>query len=129
MSAFILSNNHIAALVDFGSRHRAEYFFDNDWRAIYGREKTAGGILLNANYRSVNCRYDTAESGKFTFIEPARTYEPVEILKACDCYNYQACETEDYYQSEASAIIDAIRKAAICALPGYEEAPWEILGE
>jgi hypothetical protein len=35
------------------------------------------------------------------------------IHKACDCYDYQACENLDYDTTEASIIITLIREAAI----------------
>ncbi len=56
----------------------------------------------------------------------ARHYLPVEIIKACDCYDYQSCETPDWKDTEAYAIMQMLRKRAIYSLPGYEEAAWEI---
>ena len=49
---------------------------------------------------------------------------PVEIIKLCDCYDYQSCETRDWETTEAFAICAALRAAAIDSLPGYEDAPW-----
>lgn len=50
----------------------------------------------------------------------------VEVLKACDCYDYQSCETDDYHETTAAKLVDRIRKSAIGKLPGYEDAPWGI---
>jgi hypothetical protein len=51
---------------------------------------------------------------------------PVSLLKGCDCFDYQACETGDYGSSIACAIIEAIRKRAILCLPEYDDAPgWD----
>jgi hypothetical protein len=52
--------------------------------------------------------------------------EPVSVLKALSCYEYQASETLDWEQTEARAFCDALRSAAIAALPGYEAAPWNV---
>jgi hypothetical protein len=48
----------------------------------------------------------------------------VSVLKSCDCLEYQSCETPDYKQSVAYALLSAIRRAAIRSLPGYDDAPW-----
>jgi hypothetical protein len=42
----------------------------------------------------------------------ARTLVATQIVKACDCYDYQACETNDYDQSEAAALVDRVREEA-----------------
>lgn len=53
------------------------------------------------------------------------TLPSVSILKMCDCLEYQSCETEDWDKSVAYSIVRAIRKAAVRALPGYDDAPWD----
>ena len=57
-----------------------------------------GQSLLNQNYRAFNYRYN--EDNK----PPKFVYTDIEIneglLYGCiSCYEYQACETEDYYKS------------------------------
>jgi hypothetical protein len=49
---------------------------------------------------------------------------PVQVLKAINCYQYQSCEHDEWKSSEAHAFIEALRSAAISALPGYEAAAW-----
>ncbi len=49
---------------------------------------------------------------------------PVEIIKAAQCFDYQACETDDWKESVACKIIQHIEGTAIRMLPGYEQAPW-----
>ena len=51
---------------------------------------------------------------------------PVQILKACQCYDYQACETEGYEQTDAQRITRAIAAHAINNLDGYDKAEWSI---
>ena len=50
--------------------------------------------------------------------------EPVEVLKACDCYEYQSCEHPGWATSEAHAYIEALRRHAWQSLVGYEDAEW-----
>lgn len=135
MSAFILSKKSFDALV-----YAAFYgFYDkynpiNDSLHIYSDNKaytftagTFGQVLVDQNFASVNFRYQ--ESGKPFLYEYALHKEfsnmkPVEILKLCDCYDYQSCETDSYDRTLAANLIHFIRKKVIAALPGYEDAPW-----
>ena len=81
-------------------------------------------ILLEQNYRSVNFRYEEDESAPNFVAMLVRQCSPVEIIKLCDCYNYQSCETEDWDQTQAYAISQALRERAISMLPGMSEASW-----
>ena len=78
-----------------------------------------GQSLLNQNYRSVNYRYD--ENNEI----PEYKYEDVEINLATvfgciKCYEYQACETKDFYTTELYKsllrLIDTIARRAITTL-------------
>ena len=48
------------------------------------------------------------------------------LLKALACLEYQSCERPDWHGSVAEQLIGIIRRRAIAALPGYEDAPWGI---
>lgn len=86
-----------------------------------------GQMLLDENTRSVNHRYDEGELYVYNHAEPASTrWNPVEILSALACYEYQACEHPGWVTSEAYAFCQALRTALVHALPGYAEGPWEI---
>ncbi|GAB2564105.1 hypothetical protein [Leucobacter ruminantium] len=85
-----------------------------------------GSILLAENQRSVNYRYDENELEYVYTHRPSRPRTPVELLKAIDCYEYQACETPDWEDSEAAAFCEALRSHLIGDLPGYHDAPWSI---
>ena len=50
--------------------------------------------------------------------------EPVQTLKACDCYVYQSCVHPEWEASQAKAFIEALRSAAWTSLPGYDDAEW-----
>ena len=108
-----------------------------------GREEIASyyaNLLYQENIKAVLIRYpnDTLETAPGEFDKPPfltvyvldvqeiHRYNPVEVLKLCDSYDYQSCEDPEYYQSAAQELIQRIRKEAIRQLPGYEEAEWEI---
>jgi hypothetical protein len=144
MSAFLVSHKHINTLLSWASRrHFGVHITLKDGSVLDFSNKThlqqAAEILLTENILSIAARYpDTeghperipgpiAELGKEiryrAYLDPV---SPVTILKACDCYDYQACETDDYEYSSAHAIVDRIRHEAIHCLPEYDKAPWGI---
>lgn len=104
--------------------------------AIYGQlrreltSKTAGfvGAMLWAeNVRSVNHRYSEEEwEQPYQFKTLRGVPNPLAVLKAIACYEYQSCEHEDWEESESYRFCQSLRKAAINKLPGYDEMPWEI---
>lgn len=132
MSAFVVGNDHIDGLLTFAIDRHVAYFWANARREITTETATEiGRVLLAENERSVSHRYNdppTDEAATYRFrrwIDSALT--AVSILKACDCFDYQACETDDYEQSHAAKIIDAIRGKAYRNMPGYDDAPgWEL---
>lgn len=133
MSAFIVSHDHIDALVTFAALHRVNVYREGKRLEIRTQNaEEIGRILLDENVRSVCERYGSGISAAEK--NAAATYRfrmflhvpAVAIAKACDCFDYQACETDDYETTLAAAIIREIRAAAIRALPGYEQAAWEI---
>ena len=99
-------------------------------------------VLYQENIRSVRARYpeDKWDGLPGPIVKPihivvtirdevsaAYQLKPVAILKMCDCLEYQSCETEDYRQTVAFDLLDDIRRAAIKALAGYEDAPWDFV--
>lgn len=134
MSAFIVSKRHIDFLVTAGlelpqswtlswmAPHEprpTDYARGAPWGSTaietattYDRELTdqtaneIGTMLLN-EYRKINNQLD-----------------PVIVLKAIACYEYQSCEHSEWKTSEAFTFCRSLE--AIRALPGYEEAPWGI---
>jgi hypothetical protein len=140
MSAFIVSHDHIDALLSFAKDKRMlkqiAYYVQPSKADKLGWTDI-GRVLLAENDRSVCHRYSDCTPGGeevagygFRYFEPfihmAHTKKCVWIIKNCDCFDYQACETDDYDQSTAHRIIAAIRGAAIRCLPDYEAAPWGI---
>ena len=70
------------------------------------------------------CGFTPEETEDYTYRCHARRLEPVEVLKAIDCYEYQSCEHPDWKDSTAAKLCDQLRSRMIAELPGYEEAAW-----
>jgi len=123
MSAFICNNYHISMLASYAKNHRLSCVRDME-------AKEVGAILYAENLASVNARYGHNQNEQDTFVFDAKAQHtnpaPVAILKALNCLYYQSCEHDAWLTSKACEILDAITANAIRALPGYEEAQWEI---
>ncbi|MFH1186274.1 MAG: hypothetical protein V1755_14745 [Chloroflexota bacterium] len=109
--------------------------------ARYLDEGTADGVgsmLLTENIRSVNHRYadeQPEEDSLYIFarwkkIDPfthcREELDPVAVLKAISCFEYQSMEHPEWDNSEAHAFCDALRHLAITHLPGWKDALWVI---
>ena len=96
-------------------------------------------LLLLENTRSVAYRYDLPDpidldvthqtAAKCRAAALAFLNQPIAILKAIACFEYQSCEHPEWPDSEAQAFCDALRKDLIIELPGYDDAPWGIYAE
>ncbi|PYS87680.1 MAG: hypothetical protein DMF62_11730 [Acidobacteria bacterium] len=90
MSAYIVSDAHINYLLTFMSAN------DSRYSGVY--LDSIANKLRAANYASVNCRYneeDAAPETGFSFYPGAREADPLVVLKACACFDYQACEVPE----------------------------------
>lgn len=47
-------------------------------------------------------------------------------MKFIQCLRYQSCETPDWEDTEAAALLDRLQIDIIRMLPGYEDANWSI---
>lgn len=121
MSCFIVSDKHISALARFAVTERILDYHNAtgiDWT-----EQEIGELLNAENTKSYNARYREAVEPAFRYVvTPALS--PVELIKAIDCYEYQACEHDGWETSQAHALCQEMRARATNALPGYADAPW-----
>ena len=160
MSAYVVSDNHLAYLVHAGLAYGrrspvrwqapdteeppglADHEAGSPWgptslETMQRKQRTLTKdtadttmlMLYAANVVSVNYRYDQAEP--YEHIPRYRhsdrhNLNAVAVLKALNGYEYQACESPDWERSEAHAFCQALKGAAIHALPGYDEAAWSI---
>ncbi len=151
MSAYVVDENHIAYLVQAAScgsivgqhghltwiwnidREADTYDRETLNRSDHKAEHRVGQLLWDENVTSVSARYPGDRSlpgpcdSDYQYPEnpPRHTeFDPVQILQACDCYEYQSCEHDSWPGSEAKAFIDALRKTAWSSLPGYKDGIW-----
>lgn len=144
MSAWIVSKRHIDYMLSAGlalDPHGPLRWFVPvgatvpeggarvEWREL--TRETAGrvGVMLWAeNFKSVGHRYGESdtETELYEFARYRGEVEPVQVLKAIECFEYQSCEHDEWERSEAHAFCEALRHAAINRLPGYEAAAWGI---
>jgi len=129
VSAFILSHDHIAYLVNAAVTYRVGYSTGTDRQQVTRDTAAAVGAALFAeNVASVTYRYDfalTVDPYVATNASPPAT-DPVQVLKAVQCYEYQTCEHPGWLDSAARLFCEHLTSAAIGRLPGYEDAAWEI---
>jgi len=129
MSAFICTRMHVASIVNWYARSRSNW--DQDRHADDYRERCAD-LLMAQNVRSVAHRYpDDVEDrfeAPFTLADFRNLpgLNPIEVVKACHCLAYQSCETDDWNETPAKALLDRIESCAVHSLPGYDEARWEL---
>lgn len=146
MSAFIVSHDHIDALLSFAKDKRMKDQFGHYIQESRYDQFTwtdIGRVLLAENERSVCELYPDVTPGNapgttgeeaigytFRYFEEfhamAHLKKMLWVIQGCNCFDYQACETADYNQTITHRIIEAIRSKAIHCLPGMDEAPWEI---
>lgn len=134
MSVSVLCDEHIHVLITAAlSAAEEDFRFPYKGHVYYigssQMNNMVGQHLVDQNYRSFNKRYGSNDQPhKYKFEETAK-FSPVEVLKACDCYEYQACEDEGWDGSLAKAFIGRLKDTMVRKLPGYEEAPWMISPE
>lgn len=150
MSAFVLHKRHIdllvQAIVEPLADEPLEAELDRDllFRSIKrlipasvtakagSVEDAIGQVLLDQNVRSVQCRYPADQRMVPEYATRPYRYESlpfrptvVEVAKAIECYQYQACETDDWENTLAYRITEQLRNSLPTRMAGYEQAPWE----
>ena len=149
MSAYIVDKNHILFLVESAmsralSRHDGgslSWHHNDQHHAIrcgnYDRAADVANMLWRENVASVSARYPNESSATLPgpidkqFVIKPRDFQvtfdridPVQVLKSCDCFEYQSCEHDGWKTSEARCFISALRKHAHQAVAGYEDSIW-----
>jgi hypothetical protein len=126
-----LSAKHIDVLVTAAVSHD-DFRYGRGQRVTYENVTQIGEMLRDQNIKSVDARYDDDPS-----MLPAWTAEPyhwdsvpvspLQAFKAIHCYAYQACEDSAWGQSDAKQFCDALERALVRSLPGYDEAAWALV--
>lgn len=147
MSAFVVGKEHIDLLITAGIVLTRPYgplrwntsADENEWKPNQLDHENAadiGRMLWLENYASVDRLYGDDELpgpvgltfdkvSKYVFRAVNGSLDPVVVLKAIDCYEYQSCEHPGWKTSQARRFCDSLRRACISKLKGYDEAPWE----
>ena len=134
MSAFMCSNAHISAMVRYAAvkdRFGAmTYSYKGVRLAVAGEQERVFLMLAKANADSVNDRYAHNEAAQVNDLDGVvyNAGQPVPkaltVIKLAHCFDYQACELDDYDDSEAKAFTQALVDHATRKLPGYDAEPW-----
>jgi hypothetical protein len=126
MSAFVVSREHVAALVRFERDHTRDFFREWDGKTL----AEVADTLLAENLWSVAYRYESGEAFETPFTDrevmSAPKIDGVQALKAVHCLAYQSCEHPEYETSTAAAYLARIKRTVEHNLPGYEQAAWSI---
>lgn len=139
MSAFVVSHKHINTLLSWANRNQVSIvpLIDGgdiqriEWAQIEHLQRAAE-ILLTENVRSVSELYKDSPSVIISgdlpidFKFETAHLEPVAIVKACQCYEYQADSAPGYRDGNAARIVLFIQSKAIQLLLGYKQADWEV---
>ena len=137
MSAFVVDREHVIYLASVAAMWDLTWWDGEHHEVRSGDFAGAAKLattLWRENNRSVNYRY-RAELGFSTLpelqlaesdIRVLLRIDPVQVLKALDCLEYQSCETPDWRETEAHGIIQSLRSSAIRRLRGFDAAAWEI---
>lgn len=146
MSAYMVDREHIHYLIEAAMSRRIRGPHNDAHRWWHGgrwlelpdhdrrREAEVGQMLWDENRASIRARYPDTDHmpgpvgenyvyGKHSRF-PHVPIDPVQVLKACDCFAYQACEHDGWNDSEAKAFIDALTRDTWHALTGYDAAEW-----
>ena len=65
----------------------------------------------------------------FEYPLTGRLPTPVQAIKLVHCYEYQSCEHDGWETSEAHRFTTALLSSLEHSLPGYDDAPWEWVGD
>lgn len=137
MSAYIVDHDHIDALLSYSIQQQVRYTVPETNACVeitLNNATEIGRILLDENERSVRHRYPGSDvddlpgsigqdAAKYKFKRWPACGDAMAILKACEGFDYQACETDNFEQSLAAVITRSIRSYAIRRLPGYDNSP------
>jgi len=120
MSAFLCSQDHLNLIVNatpFPSENMFKLLLQENLRSLSARYGAGTDEDCAADYtfeeitpRDLIARvYSETDSSAdlYPAIKKPLTEERIiaQIRKACECYDYQACETNDYYETTASKLV------------------------
>jgi len=141
MSAWVCSERHINLIASYAAAHQLVVTWRDETIACAVSQQRVVTVLMEENHRSVNHRYSEDDHEAITFEALVTSVTPVFMLKQLACYDYQACECDDYDATLAKAIVEAciaevcrragrtveqMRGARNCGNAEWQAAPWGI---
>jgi hypothetical protein len=117
MSAWIVTSGHIDVLVHALAQYEV---VSRDLGADGFRR--LGQTLWEENHKSVNYRYSECTSvPAYQLRTTEASLDPIVVLKAVACYEYQTCEHEGWYDSRARDLMDQLHAAILERNPDLGE--------
>lgn len=115
MSAYIMSDKDINDIVNYFVNSTASTQL---WLRVNGdyeyltrdNAEQVAGILYLENKRSVDHRYNETNDFDFTYKASYNTVSDKEVAQLIDSLEYQSCETDDYYTTQAYKMLCNMRK-------------------
>ena len=127
MSAYIMSDESINNIVNYfanAAREQDQAYVPMNGTYNYITHKTAeevANILYTQNVRSVDSRYNEENQYSFTFKPSYKKISDKELVNELSSLEYQSCETDDYYTTEAYQIICRMREQLLQDMFAEEE--------
>ena len=114
MSAWIVSHNHIAAIVDAAIREE---------KIKPDEANRTGQALWDTNVESVNCRYPNDQEGPRVYVHRPYPVSDAQLQKLIDCYAYQSCEHDGWLGCASQKFVYGLTAYNDGEnLPGYDAA-------
>lgn len=133
MSAYVVTIEEIRFLVSAAQLWDLYWYHDGKAHRIHRVDDEAaakaGQMLWSENVRSVDFRYkETTDATAYVYgrhnvawgFRIAGPNLALQVLRLLATYEYQACETDNWPETEAYAFCRMLRAMAIHHLPGYE---------
>jgi len=131
--AYLINAATSAKIHQQGRPQSFRWFYNVTWQELPPNNDAAAlhvaGMLNAAMLGSVCQRYNEApsEADTVTLADIRRRwsdFDPVQVIKTCDYYEYQSIEDATWEHGEAKQFISMLRATACRALPGYDAAIW-----
>lgn len=130
MSAFVVSKDHIDAILTFAVKERMSVVLvkNRNFVAIADHLNLVGEVLWKENHKSVNHRYGTkSRMPTYTFEKyTKRDISLAVFVNIINCLSYQSCEHEGWENSLAHKILISLIDQGARLMPGCADGPWAI---
>ena len=122
MSAFLVNNTHINAIVTFAVKQNI---------IVKEEAQRVGEMLLRANIRSLKARYgDVIKLKELKYTYEHTPTSDAQVLKCISCLDYQSCEYDAWHRSNARKFLKELSSTYTLSNVSkdsteYNKAMWE----